>query len=117
MTTAVCTKCGAFKTGAFGPCPSCGHDPAGKGVEEEARALWLTSHHRKRADLEAASEAIKAGSDPGYDAEYVREVVDHARRYGKTTLVETPRELSATVVLLMVLPLLLIAAIAVWLLR
>jgi hypothetical protein len=117
MTNAVCTRCGAFKAEALGPCPACRFDPAGQGIDAEARAMWLTIHHRSRAELEAAAAAIAKGEDPGYDEVYLQEVAAHAQKHGKSTLVESARGVSPLVIALMVLPLAICALLLALLMR
>ena len=87
MTRAVCIQCGAFKVGAWTPCPSCGFDPSGKGLEAEARALYLTDHHRDADQLRLASDAIREGRPPDVEPAFVAQLVAEAAASGQTSLV------------------------------
>jgi hypothetical protein len=91
VTLAICIACGAQKVGGLSPCHVCGHDPAGKGLEHEARSLLLTDHYASPAQLEVASAAIKSGATPEYDEAAVREIVSAASAKGQTTLVPSMR--------------------------
>lgn len=91
MTRAVCLQCGGVKHGAWTPCPGCSYDPAGRGLEEEARALYLTDHYRSGAELDEAGAAIREGRPPVVDAAFVASVTAEAQARGARTLIPRAR--------------------------
>jgi hypothetical protein len=59
MTVAVCLKCGAFKHGAWTPCPACQFLP--NDDESLTRHMLASDHHHDPEGLKAISERVKAG--------------------------------------------------------
>jgi hypothetical protein len=59
MTTAVCYKCGKFKTGAFTPCTNCGAMP--KEENEFILSLALTDHFFDKSSLQDMGADIETG--------------------------------------------------------
>jgi hypothetical protein len=70
LTVAVCLKCGAFKHGAFNPCPKCRYTPDDD--ESLTRHLLVTDHYHSRETLEAIAARIKAGEPIEFDPESLR---------------------------------------------
>lgn len=115
MTAAVCLQCGILKHGAWTPCHACKYNPAGQGLEQEAKALYLTDHYRTKEQLEEASAAIKEGRDPEVDPVFVERAPADARAAGKTTMV--PPMTGCTIALVLALgAMFAIIALIVWLL-
>ena len=57
MTVAVCLNCGEMKTGAFAPCPSCGHHPVT--LDDRAAHFISSSQCNTGADLERICEKVR----------------------------------------------------------
>jgi hypothetical protein len=76
MTIAVCFKCGEFKHGAFNECDNCGTKPLSD--TEIATSVALSDHHYNRLYLEAFSDSIKRGEQPGINPEIVSSYQDAA---------------------------------------
>ena len=70
MTLAVCLHCGAFKHGAFSPCPSCRYTPDDD--ESLTRHLLVTDHYHSREELEAIANRIKAGEPITFDPDTLK---------------------------------------------
>ena len=90
MTVAVCLKCGAFKTQALLPCPSCSNNP--DSVEEQARHFMATSHFKSEAELNEMAEQIKAGKEVTFDPiqlEVIKAEIPNLRGWGASACLST----------------------------
>lgn len=77
MTQAICLKCGAFKTGAFVPCPECGHLP--QSDEDKARHLILTGWYFQPEKLEQYSKMIRSGQRLEFGEETLAMFITYVR--------------------------------------
>jgi hypothetical protein len=76
MTTAVCFKCGVFKSGAFVPCPECSVFPQTE--DDLALSLAMTDHYFDMPTLEQMGTSVRDGKplhlDPATRAQLVEQI-------------------------------------------
>jgi hypothetical protein len=85
VTVAVCLRCGAFKHGAFKPCPKCSYTPDDD--ESLTKHLLVTDHFLNRDQLESISAQVKAGES----VEFPPEALQSARVSKEQLEAETKR--------------------------
>jgi len=66
MTTAICTRCGGMKFGAFCPCKLCGFTP--NSASERAKSVQFSDHHFSLDELKMLGKAVQSGQRMEYDS-------------------------------------------------
>jgi hypothetical protein len=70
VTVAVCLKCGAFKHGAWTPCPACDYCPDDD--ESYTKHLLVSDHYLSRDKLEEASRFVRSGAPLDFPPELLK---------------------------------------------
>lgn len=71
VTVAVCLRCGAFKRGAFTPCPGCRFAPDDD--ESLTKHLLVTDHYLTQEELQRIAQRIKAGEVVEFEPELLQQ--------------------------------------------